>query len=669
MMEAANQPKPGMTDFSAYIERLWGYAKDAKRPIERQMLKNMRQRHGVYEADKLSAIKQMGGSEIFVLLTMTKCRAAEAWINDILRPIGERPWSIRPTPIPELPADLEESIKSDVAEVLEMVLSQFQTLGMTPNLAYLDEEIRRYESSLRDEMTRRIKEEAKTRAERMALRIDDKFSEGGWHAAFWAVISDMVTLKAGILKGPVVRRRKTTKWVQEGGRWQVRVQDALVTEWDRVSPFDYYPAPDSRGAGDGYKFERHMLTRSDLTALIGAPGYSEPAIRKVLAEYGYGGGKRETLPIDAERAMIEFQQTDSIFRSDKIEAHEFWGNVQGRHLLEWGVAADLDPEFEYEANVWRCGTEIIKAVLNPDKLGRHPYSADSYERVPGAFWGKGVPELMSDLQDVCNAIARAIVNNAGLASGPQVEVNADRCDDSEAIWPWKIWQTTNRQMIEAPAVRFNQPTLIVGPLLQAFQAFSAMADEQTNIPRWTHGNSDIGGAGQTSSGLSMLMTSSSRGIKETVSHIDTIIASSVERQYYFLMIYDEDESIKGDCKIIAAGSASILAREQRMIRTTEFMQATLNPLDSQIIGIEGRAKLLREWATMLEVDISDILPGTEDELRKLVAKIQAAEQQRLALEANAHSRQLPAPRTVDAAGAPSGGTEHNLFPNKEGRHP
>ena len=58
---------------ASYIETCFGQAKRAKMNVEQQMLKNQRQRAGIYEGDKLAAVKAMGGSEVYVLLTATKC--------------------------------------------------------------------------------------------------------------------------------------------------------------------------------------------------------------------------------------------------------------------------------------------------------------------------------------------------------------------------------------------------------------------------------------------------------------------------------------------------------------------------------------------------------------------------------------------------------------------
>lgn len=650
------QPTPVISALSGYINKCWQAAKQAKQPIERQMLKSLRQRSGVYEADQLAAIRQMGGSEAYVLLTATKCRAATAWINDVLRPVGERLFSLEPTPEADLPPELDAAIRDEVKAVFHEVLAQARQVGQVIDLTELRDEIRKYEDGRYDEERKAIQEEAKKRAERMAQRIDDQLAEGGWHDAFWQVVDDLVTLKAGILKGPVVRRRKSQKWVPGSNGWEVNTVDTLTPEFERVSPFDLYPAPDSRNPDDGYLVERVPLTRADLVSMIGVPGYSEENIRAALRDYG-PGGKHEQLPIDAERAMLEFGSTDSLWRSEKIEALEFWGSVPGQMLLDWGMGGEVDPDLEYEISALQVGHYTVKAIINPDRLGRKPYSVDSFERVPGSFWGKGVPELMADIQAVCNAVARAIINNAGLASGPQVEVNSDRCNDNEELWPWKIWQASNKQMSEQPAVRFNQPTCVVGPLLSVYQFFETMAEDQTGIPRWAHGNANVGGAGGTASGLSMLMTNASRNIKEVIAHIDNIVAGGIGRSYDYNMAYDPDDSIKGDCRAVARGTSSLLAKEQKMVRRTEFLAATANPMDAQLLGLRNRAKLLIQQARDMEMEIDE-----DSELEKTIQQLA----QRLAA-GPAQSSPQAAPQTLDAAGNPAGGTDVNAFQNQEGQ--
>ena len=678
--EAAQNPQTDtvISGLSAYISGCWAKAKQAKIPIEQQMLKSLRQRNGIYDAEKLAAIRQMGGSDIYVLLTATKCRAAEAWIQDVLSPVVDRPWTIEPTPMAELPEDIQAELRAEVQEVFEQVRALAEQALQSPvPMEELRAEIREYTATRRDAILKEIQEEAKLRSERMAKKMDDQLAEGGWHKSLWEVVSDLVTLKASILKGPVVRRRTVKKWERgENSRWRVAATPALVPEFDRVSPFDLYPAPDSRHPDDGYLFERHHLSRADVLAMIGVPGYSEENIRAALREYG-DNGRREWLSPDTERAQIEFGTSNALVDGNKIEALEFWGSVPGRLLLEWGMAgSNIDPDLEYEINAWQIGSYTIRALLNPDSLGRKPYSVDSYERVPGSFWGRGIPELMSDVQDVCNALARAIVNNAGLASGPQVEVNTDRVgSDSEEIWPWKIWTGTNQQMSEAPAVRFFQPTIITGPLLQVYEFFSAMAEDQTGIPRWAYGQTNIGGAGSTSSGLSMLMGNASRGVKMVISHIDDMIKGTTERLYDYNMVYDPDDGIKGDCNVVARGSSSLIAKEQKVMRRTEFLAQTANPIDVQLIGLKNRAKMLMQQAKELDLDIEadDELKQSLQEFAALIQQ-QAMQQAAMLQQGSADSPAIgraPAakPQVLDNAGNPAGGTDANIVQHQPGMTP
>ena len=672
--EQSPETKPVIDSLAGYLRKCWETAKQAKQPIEQQMLKNLRQRHGVYENDKLTAIRQMGGTEVYVMLTLTKCRAAEAWVNDIMRPIGERPWAINPTPIAELPQEIHDAIMQNAMAVVQEVMDQAVQLGEAHLIdpTRLQWEIKQYIEEEKDKAHQTIQGEAQARADRMADKIADQLSEGGWDSSFWEVISDVITLKAGILKGPVIRRKKVAAWKQAvNGEWVWTVEEKLVPEFERVSPFDIYPAPDSRHPDDGYLIEHHRLTRTDLIEMIGVPGYNEKNIRAAISDYGVSGN-REWLAIDTERAMLEFGQTLALTNSDKIDALEFWGPVPGRFLLDWGMKG-LDPELDYEVNCWLVGNYVIRAIMNPDKLGRKPYSVDSFERVPGSFWGKGIPELMNDIQDVCNAIARSIVNNAALASGPQVDVNTDRVtSDTEEIWPWKIWKGDNQALQEAPPVNFYQPQCITGPLLQVYETFAAMSDDQTGIPRWSHGATDVGGAGGTSSGLSMLMTSASRGIKEVIAHIDRITCDTIRRTYDFNMMYGDDPDMKGDCRIEARGSSAFLAKEQRIARTNEFLATTNNPTDLQIIGLKGRARLLREAAKTLEIDTNEIIPS-DNELQDMIDKAQQmqAQMQQQAMLTSQPTPEMgpkgstppPNPRELDVAGNPAGGTDANAFPN------
>ena len=81
---AERQEQPFLKGLVAHMKTEFDRARDAKRPIERRMLTALRQRNGEYEPDKLGQIQNFGGSDVFMMLTEVKCRAAESWLRDIL---------------------------------------------------------------------------------------------------------------------------------------------------------------------------------------------------------------------------------------------------------------------------------------------------------------------------------------------------------------------------------------------------------------------------------------------------------------------------------------------------------------------------------------------------------------------------------------------------------
>ena len=61
----------------------------------------------------------------------------------------------------------------------------------------------------------------------------------------------------------------------------------------------------------------------------------------------------------------------------------------------------------------------------------------------------------------------------------------------------------------------------------------------------------------------------------------------------------------GDFNLSAQGTTALMAKQQLAQRKTEFMQATANPTDIQLIGIENRRKMLFEVAKAIGIDLEN----------------------------------------------------------------
>jgi flagellar biosynthesis regulator FlbT len=660
LQERQNQPM--VLGLSQHIRMCWDVAKIAKKPIEDEMLRALRQRNGQYEPDKLSQIKQQGGSEIYMMITEVKCRAAESWLRDILLDSGTPPWDIVPTPIPDLSPN-------DRREIQDIFANEVLTMLQENQKAPTKEEMAQIKEMVSQDYRFKILQDAQNRADKMKLKIEDQFAQGGWSDSFNDFITDLVTFPAAFIKGPIVRRQRTLGWKTVMGKTVVEPTERLAPEFERVDPFRIYPEPGITRIEEGYLFEHHPLSRSDLSDLIGVPGYDEDAIRRILED---GSGPSwinedvELIKNEEERKFYSYMRPTDVF-----DALEFWGKVSGKMLREWGLTEEEIPDEaqEYDANVWMIGSYVIKAVLNYDPLGQKPYCKTSFIKCPGAFWGKGIPEIIEDIQNVCNAAARALVNNMGIASGPQVEVNLERIPPNEDITqmsPWKIWQVTNDPVgSSAPAVRFTQPEDNANTLVAVYDKFARLADDHSGIPAYLYGNTDVQGAGRTSSGLSMLMGAAGKGIRQVVGHIDgDVIKPIVQRQFVYNMRYDEDESIKGDVQVVARGAVNLAVKETVNVRRIEFLNATANEIDMSIMGRDGRAAILREVAKGLQMPVDELIPS-RDKLAYQTRMAAAAEQ----AQAQQAAQQQPAGAALQPDGAPKGGMESNTVMNRSGGQP
>jgi hypothetical protein len=602
-----------MDNITRHVRSCFEQAMSAKSLITERLLKCERQRRGQYDPNHLAQIQATGGSDIFMMLTDIKCRAAEAWIKDVLMSARDKAWGLDPTPVPDLP----EQMRQEVIEAVVQESMEVQSAGMPVDADAIS--IRMDE--LYKEVNEAMAKKANEAAQRMEKKIADILVEARFVDTQSEMIHDFVTYPTAILKGPMVRKRKGLVW---GPDYVPQVSEVLGRDFYRVSPYDAFPAPNATGVDDEYFIERTRLNRRDLAAMIGVPGNNDQAIKDVIDLYGKNG-LRNWRAGDNEHDRLEGKE-NTYHTSGLIECIEFWGQISGKSLKEWGMK-HVDEYTDYDANVWVIGPYTVRCVLNADPLGRRPYEVSSFVKIPGAFWGAALPELMRDVQIMCNAAARALANNMAIASGPQVEVSIDRLPPGASVsqmYPWKIWQTTSDKSGGGqPAVRFFQPNMNAEALMNIYQYFQKVADEVTGVPNYIYGSSNVSGAGRTASGLSMLMENAAKGIKHAILQLDRATSSMLTRLFEHLMIYDPDQSIKGDMNLVAAGAIGAMIREQQVTARKEFMADTNNPQDAAIIGPEGRAYMLRERAKGLFGDVNKIVPDPE-KMKAMMAAQQAA---------------------------------------------
>lgn len=616
--QEANERVEVIDNLAAHVRSCWSAAKTHRSRNRDRLTNCLRLRKGLYSPSKLKEIHEQGGSDIYMNITGTKCAAAKAWITDLYSGSGDRPFTISPTPKPDLDPNIQH-------ELISTALNAVMQTGVPPEVA--EQLLTKHEERIKDE----VMQESEQRMEGMADYIGDILTEGGYRAEFDAFVDDLCTYPYAILKGPIYRKERKVSWAEsQDGSFMPEMTDKITRKFKRVSPFNFYPSPTMSKIGDSWHIEHIQFTPAELAMMRTSKGYSGKNITMALVDYRRGG-LREWAFDTGEREHLEGKS--SVFNGDydMIDGLEFHGTIQGKQLVDWGIDYEIpDLYAEYSVIVTVIGGYTIRAAVNPDPTGKAMYYKATFRDVPGSFMGEALPEILEDTQNACNATARALINNMALGSGPQVAVDVSMLPKGQnptSIRPHKLWLYASKQGQTKPGVSFFSPEIKANELLNVYERFERYADNLSGIPAYAYGSDNAAGAGKTASGLSMLMNAASKSIKGIVRNIDINVIEPLVANLYQSAMIDPDvpNDIKGDAQVIARGSDSLMHKEATAMRQIEFMNMTNNPTDMQIIGMKGRREMLEEASKTSEFPVGRVVPTLDDLMQSLSAQPQPEE--------------------------------------------
>lgn len=525
--------------------------------VEDKLLKCMRSMRMQYTPEEIALFESV---DIYTGLSSLKARAGAAWINDILLNAQDKPWTISPTPLPELPDWMKE-------QIVQQLETEIQQLGMADV-----NQVKLRARDLKDAAYQDAQDDAQHACENMEHLVNEQLLDGGWRTTFGEFIEDLMVFPTALIRAPVVENVKQIVWERN----KTKVVNKPLMKLRRIDSFDAFPSPDSTTTQNGHYFiERPRLTPETLYSAIGVPGFRDAAIRFVLEKYEHGYIERTTE--DSERRRLEYRETP-LLETRTLDTLIYNGKIKGTKLLEHGVLVD-DPQQQYECEVWTVANYCIKAVLNPHPTGLRPVYGTSYKKNNGSFWGESVISLLFDVERSYNSFIRAALKNAAYSAGPIGEVDTSRLGDDDkptTVQPYSLTHVNpdlSGMGGGQPAFRFQLIPSTVDKLLEGATYFYKLADDISGIPAYVMGSPQVQGGGRTLGGLSMLMGNAAKGIKAVALHIDKDVIEQVVQMYYdYNMLTSDDPDVKADAKVIARGASGLLQRELAQNKMTDLLQ-------------------------------------------------------------------------------------------------
>ncbi len=99
--------------------------------------------------------------------------------------------------------------------------------------------------------------------------------------------------------------------------------------------------------------------------------------------------------------------------------------------------------------------------------------------------------------------------------------------------------------------------------MMMFDKFRQLADEQTGIPSYSHGQTGVQSMTRTASGMSMLLGASSLNIKTVVKNLDDFLLRPLGEAFFQwnMQFFEGGLDVNGDLEVKATGTNSLMQKK------------------------------------------------------------------------------------------------------------
>ena len=610
-------------------------AEDSRKLHESRWLTAYQNYRGLY--GKKVRFRESEKSRVFVKVTKTKVLAAFGQLIDVIFGTGKFPIGIRETKIPEGEVSQAHLDTQNPVPGIETTLGEPEPIEQQPTESPYDvgyegdgrvlkpgatyglgkfeekfiEELAKMEGNYVEGFSPNPQDlevsPAQKAARRMEKLIHDQIEESNGASELRSALFEAAMMGTGIIKGPFNFNKTLNKWDEdEEGNRTYNPLEVRVPRIEFVSTWDFFPDPNATTMEEcEYVIHRHRLNRSQFRALSKMPYFDKDAIRDCLM---MGGNYEKRGYEDQIREEEQDEQSAA-----QYEVLEYWGIMDAEYAREVGIELDdsIDDLDEVQINAWVSNDKVLRVVINPFTPYRIPYHAFPYEKNPYSFFGVGVAENMDDSQQIMNGHARMAIDNLALSGSLVFDVDESALVGGQSfeMYPGKIFRRQAGMPGQAiHGVKFPNTST---ENMMMFDKFRQLADEQTGIPSYSHGQTGVQSMTRTASGMSMLLGAASLNIKTVVKNLDDFLLKPLGEAYFqWNMQFLEDKlGVVGDLEVSASGTNSLMQKEVRSQRLTMFLQTVQNPAIAPFVKM---SKLISELAYSLDLDPDEILNDPEE---------------------------------------------------------
>lgn len=541
-----------MIDFASYIKKRYEIANQFKTNITKELEICRKMANGEPIIEEYGIVKEQRVDLVFDR-SSPLVREISGFLNNIFQSSIKKPFTIEPTPISELPDELEielqEKISADIQELIEN--------------GTIDEDIDKYINEQRLLLVKEKNRIATNKAENLSKIIEDKLEETNWRQSITNFINDFCVYNTAILKTPCYTEKMIKKW--DGN--QFTYEKKIINVIENISPFNIFPSPYATSVEDAeYIIEKRQLTRSQLMALYDNENIDEIALNYVFEEYKSG------YDIDYDNEFLDYEGND-IF--DLII---YYGKLDGKILSDYGFISDKDDDLinnSYEVEVWVLGDYVLTFQKDASPIHKRPFYTASFYNMNNSFWGKSPMIKLADIQKMITATGRCAVRNMQFASGVITEVNVDSLANPQkkvkAIHPFEVFYTS-KVAGQGNALVFHKFPEVYTNLMNTINHLEDQRYEALGTNKSAFGiMQGISATARSTGSVAMIMDRSVQFFKYASITIDKNIIEPVIQSFIEHELLDNnDYNIQGDVEVKCNGMLGLVAKEEKNNKLLEY---------------------------------------------------------------------------------------------------
>lgn len=245
-----------------------------------------------------------------------------------------------------------------------------------------------------------------------------------------------------------------------------------------------------------------------------------------------------------------------------------------------------------------------------------PFIRDIWEDTGEGYAGRGIPENSQGPQMALNATVNSRIDNKATAIQQIIGVVEEALTNPEEDLSFKqnwIMRFENEGDIRTKLMALNVADVTQGAHIEANE-FARHIEEGSGILKYVQGTESYG-SNRTASGIQTVYSAASKFIRDIAQQHEHNLISGTARLIYkhvlkympdeFLVLLTEDpntpiyrqialRNLAKDVDFIPYGVQGLAQRELAQSQMIQYAQITANPVDLQIMGLQGRRALHQE---------------------------------------------------------------------------